>query len=284
MKPRIRIRPNPQFEKIARVLRKYGLATVCEEALCPNISECWSKGHVTFMILGDTCTRGCRFCSIKKGKPKPPDPEEPIKISMAVRELQLKYVVLTSVTRDDLPDGGAFHFAKTIRLIKTMYPEAIVEALTPDFQGRKECIEQVVLSGLDVFAHNIETVRRLTPKIRDPRAGYEQSLRVLKYAKEINPYIVTKSSILVGFGESLEEIYETLEDLRQVDVDMVVISQYLRPTPKQVPVAKIYSLKEFKKIEEYAYSIGFKYVHAHPLARTSQNAYEAYKAVVTKRG
>ncbi len=283
MKPRIRIKPTPSMGIIASTLRKHGLHTVCEEALCPNLSECWGEGHTTFMILGDICTRGCRFCSVKRGKPSSPDPSEPYRIALAVKDLGLKYVVLTSVTRDDLPDGGASHYAKTIRLIKKLSPGTIVEALTPDFNGVKNNIRIVIDSGLDVFAHNIETVERLTPLIRDPRAGYRQSLSVLSYAKELNPSIITKSSILVGLGEEKEEIIQALRDLREVGVDTVVISQYLRPTPRQVPVRKIYTMKEFMELERIAYELGFSYVHSHPLARTSYKAYEAYKTVIARR-
>ena len=277
-KLKIRVRPSPEAARVARVLRKYGLHTVCEEALCPNILECWGSGTATFMILGDTCTRGCRFCSVKKGRPEPPDPSEPARIAMAVRELGLRYVTLTSVTRDDLPDGGAGHYARTIRLLKRQVPGVIVEALTPDFQGREELVASVVSAGLDVFAHNIETVRRLTPKIRDPRAGYDQSLRVLRAAKKADPGVITKSSILVGLGETLDEVYEAIRDLSGVGVDILVVSQYLRPTPRQVPVKRIYRMEEFEAIKRYALREGFKYVLAHPLARTSYRAYEAYLA------
>jgi len=277
-KLKIRVRPSPEAARVAGVLRKYGLHTVCEEALCPNILECWGSGTATFMILGDTCTRGCRFCSVKKGRPEPPDPSEPARIAMAVRELGLRYVTLTSVTRDDLPDGGAGHYARTIRLLKRQVPGVIVEALTPDFQGREELVASVVSAGLDVFAHNIETVRRLTPKIRDPRAGYDQSLRVLRAAKKADPGVITKSSILVGLGETLDEVYEAIRDLSGVGVDILVVSQYLRPTPRQVPVKRIYRMEEFEAIKRYALREGFKYVLAHPLARTSYRAYEAYLA------
>ncbi len=277
-KLKIRVRPSPEAARVASVLRKYGLYTVCEEALCPNILECWGSGTATFMILGDTCTRGCRFCSVKRGRPEPPDPSEPARIAMAVRELGLRYVTLTSVTRDDLPDGGAGHYALTISLLKRQVPGVIVEALTPDFEGREDLIAKVVSAGLDVFAHNIETVRRLTPKIRDPRAGYDQSLRVLRAAKKADPNVITKSSILVGLGETLDEVYEAIRDLSSVGVDILVVSQYLRPTPRQVPVSRIYRMDEFEAIKRYALEQGFKYVLAHPLARTSYRAYEAYLA------
>ncbi len=280
-KPRVRLRPGGLFVKVSRVIRKYGLATVCESSLCPNIGECWGSGTATFMILGDTCTRGCRFCYVKRGKPAPPDPLEPVKVAMAAKELGLRYVVITSVTRDDLPDGGARHFARTVREVKRLLPQARVEVLTPDFQGRDELVAEVVGASPDVFAHNIETVRRLTPVVRDPRAGYEQSLRVLRAAKEHGPSgLLTKSSILLGLGEKWEEILEAMDDLASAGVDILVLSQYLRPSPAQLPVARIYRLEEFEALEREAYSRGFRAVIAHPLARTSFRAEWAYRRAV----
>ena len=280
-KPRVRLRPGGLFAKVSHVIRKYGLATVCESSLCPNIGECWGSGTATFMILGDTCTRGCRFCYVKRGKPAPPDPLEPVKVAMAAKELGLRYVVITSVTRDDLPDGGARHFARTVREVKRLLPQARVEVLTPDFQGRDELVAEVVSASPDVFAHNIETVRRLTPVVRDPRAGYEQSLRVLRAAKEHGPRgLLTKSSILLGLGEEWEEILEAMDDLASAEVDILVLSQYLRPSPAQLPVAKIYKMEEFEALEREAYSRGFRAVVAHPLARTSFRAEWAYRRAV----
>ena len=275
VKPRIRIRITPAVRRVHRVVRRYGLHTVCEEALCPNISECWGRGEATFMILGDTCTRGCRFCAVKRGWPGGAvDWGEPLRVASAVRELGLRYVTLTSVTRDDLPDGGAEVFASTVRFIKRLSPGTIVEVLTPDFGGREELVRMVVEAGVDVYAHNIETVRRLTPRVRDPRAGYEKSLAVLRAAKRFGA--VTKSSILLGLGETVEEVLEAMRDLRDAGVDILVLSQYLRPTPKQVPVARLYTMEEFRGLEREAYEMGFKHVLAHPLARTSYKAYEAY--------
>lgn len=280
-KPRVRLRPGGLFAKVSHIIRKYGLATVCESSLCPNIGECWGSGTATFMILGDTCTRGCRFCYVKRGKPAPPDPLEPVKVAMAAKELGLRYVVITSVTRDDLPDGGARHFARTVREVKRLLPQARVEVLTPDFQGRDELVAEVVSASPDVFAHNIETVRRLTPVVRDPRAGYEQSLRVLRAAKEHGPRgLLTKSSILLGLGEEWEEILEAMDDLASAEVDILVLSQYLRPSPAQLPVAKIYRMEEFEALEREAYSRGFRAVVAHPLARTSFRAEWAYRRAV----
>jgi len=275
VKPRIRVRITPEVSRVARVVRKHGLHTVCEEALCPNLADCWGRGEATFMILGDECTRGCRFCAVRRSsRPPPPDPGEPYRVALAVRELGLRYVTLTSVTRDDLPDQGAGHFARTVRAVKTLSPGTIVEALTPDFWGRRDLVEQVVGAGLDVFAHNIETVRRLTPVIRDPRASYETSLETLAHAKDLGA--ITKSSILVGLGETLEEVLDAMRDLRSAGVDILVVSQYLRPTPRQVPVKKLYTMEELRLIEHEGYKMGFRYVYAHPLARTSHRAYEAY--------
>lgn len=278
-KTSIIINENENFKKIANIVSKKGIATVCEEALCPNIIECWGSGTATFMIMGNICTRGCRFCYVIKGKPSPLDEDEPRKIAEAVKEMNLDYVVITSVDRDDLPDGGANHFVKVIRAIKEMNPNIIVEVLTPDFRGDIEAVKKVVNAGVDVFAHNIETVRRLTPMVRDRRAGYDQSLKVLKYAGNV----IKKSSILLGFGETWDEIIETMHDLREVGVDILVLSQYMRPSHKQLEVKKYYTLDEFKKLENIAYSMGFLYVVSLPLARTSYKAKEAYLEVIKKR-
>jgi lipoic acid synthetase len=281
-KVRIRVSLNERYGVVAGLVSRLGIATVCEGALCPNIMECWGGGVATFMIMGDVCTRGCRFCYVSKGRPQPLDPMEPLKVAEAVRILGLDYVTITSVDRDDLPDGGARHFAETIRAVKMLNPGVKVEVLIPDFRGDEDAIRIVVEAGPDVLAHNIETVRRLTPMVRDWRAGYDQSLKVLRVAKELNPSLVTKSSILLGLGETFEEVVEAMEDLRGAGVDILVLSQYLRPSPKQLPVAKMYSLGEFKVLEEIAYKIGFSYVVAHPLARTSYKAKEAYMEAVRR--
>lgn len=280
---KVRLKPGEgaEIQRISKLLRSLGLHTVCEESLCPNILDCWRKGATTFLILGDICTRGCRFCYVKKGKPLPPDPSEPARIAEAVRRLGLRYVTITSVTRDDLPDGGASHYARVVKAVKGI-GGVKVEVLTPDFGGVREHVELVASSGVDVYAHNIEAVRRITPLVRDPRAGYEQSLNVLRYVKEYDECIVTKSSILLGLGEEKEEVVEAMRDLVSVGVDVLVLSQYLRPSPKQVKVARHYSLGEFKEFEMRAYSLGFKYVLAHPLARTSYRAEEVYEAVRRK--
>ncbi len=279
-KARIRVRLTPGFSRVKGTLLKHGLVTVCEEALCPNIGECWGSGTATFMLLGDVCTRGCRFCYVRKGRPAPLDPSEPLRVARAARELGLRYVTLTSVTRDDLPDGGASHFAATVRALKREIPGVVVEALIPDFRGSPEALRVVVESGVDVLAHNIETVRRLTSLVRDSRASYERSLWVLREAKRLRPGLVTKSSILVGLGETFEEVVVAMRDLRDAGVDILVISQYLRPSKRQAPVARYYSMEEFKRLEREGYRLGFAYVLAHPMARTSYKAWEAYQAAV----
>ncbi len=254
------------------------MATVCEEALCPNIGECWGSGTATFMVLGNICTRGCRFCYVLKGRPDPPDPEEPLRVALAVKEMGLDYVTITSVDRDDLPDGGASHIAETIRMVRRLNPGVKIEVLIPDFQGSRRDLYTVLEAGPDVLAHNIETVRRLTPLVRDRRAGYDQSLDILRWSKEEG--FITKSSILLGFGEEWGEIVEAMEDLASIGLDILVLSQYMRPSRKQLPVEKYYTLEEFKELEEIAYSLGIKAVVAHPMARTSYKAKEAYRKAI----
>ena len=274
MKVRLRIRQDREFRRVASIVKNLGLPTVCEDALCPNIMECWASGTATFMILGDICTRGCRFCYVMKGRPSPPDPEEPWRVAEAVKELGLDYVTITSVDRDDLPDGGASHFAKTIKAVRSVNPTVKIEVLIPDFQGDIKALETVLDSGPDVLAHNVETVERLTPLVRDRRASYRQSLKILEYSKERG--FITKSSLLLGFGETWDEIIKTVEDLAAIDLDILVFSQYMRPSRKHIPVHKYYSLDEFKELEREAYRIGIKAVVSHPLARTSYKAKETY--------
>jgi len=284
-KARIRLSTGPGTQRVARILEGLGVHTVCEEALCPNIGECWGEGTATFMILGDTCTRGCRFCYVKRSpSPPPPDPTEPLRVAQAARALGLRYVTITSVDRDDLPDQGAGHYARVVREVKRRVPGAIVEVLTPDFQGDPGLVRLVASSGVDVYAHNIETVERLTPTVRDPRAGYRQSLRVLEEARRAVPCVLTKSSILLGLGEEKREVVEAMRDLRAVGVDILVLSQYLRPSPRQLPVARVYKQWEFEELAARARELGFLAVHAHPLARTSHRAYRLYQEAVGKRG
>ncbi len=281
-KVRLRVSLNQRYLELSKLVSSLGIATVCESALCPNIFECWGSGVATFMIMGDTCTRGCRFCYVKKGVPQPIDPLEPYRVAEAVKRLGLDYVTITSVDRDDLQDGGAEYFARTIRAVKDLNPGVRVEVLIPDFRGDLDALKRVIDAGPDVLAHNIETVRRLTPLARDWRAGYDQSLRVLRQAKIYNPRLITKSSILLGLGETWDEVIEAMRDLRDAGVDILVLSQYMRPSPKQLPVARVYKIEEFKELEEIAYKLGFSYVVAHPLARTSYRAREAYLEVVKR--
>ena len=234
---RVKLPGGENYGKIMAIRRTHNLHTVCEEAHCPNIAECWGGGTATFMLMGDTCTRGCRFCMVKSGNPHGQlDLLEPLKIAKAVADIGLRYVVITSVDRDDLPDGGAGHFASTIKAIKHDDPNVITEVLIPDFQGNLDDVKKVVDSGAEVVAHNIETTEKLTPKVRDPRATYRQSLRVLKGIKDININIHSKSSIMLGLGETEEDLIKTMRDLREVQVDFLTLGQYLRPSKGHIPV------------------------------------------------
>lgn len=275
----------PQGEKYREVketLSGLKLHTVCEEAQCPNIGECWNGGGdgiatATIMLLGDTCTRGCRFCAVKTSRnPAPPDPLEPLRTAQAVASWGMDYIVLTSVDRDDLPDGGSGHFAETVGALKILKPAIMVECLTSDFRGDLKAVETLVNSGLDVFAHNIETVKRLQRIVRDPRAGYEQSLSVLKHAKLSKEGMVTKTSIMLGLGETDSEIKEAMSDLRAIDVDILTFGQYLQPTPLHLTVKEFVTPQKFEFWKNYGESIGFRYVASGPLVRSSYRAGELY--------
>ncbi|MFL5813809.1 MAG: lipoyl synthase [Bdellovibrionia bacterium] len=287
----LRIRPpaGESYTQIKGLLRERGLHTVCEEAHCPNVAECWSSGTATFMLGSDTCTRACRFCAIKTSRTPPPlDPEEPYHIAESVAALGLHYVVLTSVDRDDLKDGGAGHFAATIREIKRLDPSIIVEALVPDFRGDLEAIQMIVDSKLDVYAHNIETVERLQYRVRDPRAAYVQSLTTLRlaknYAKSIGHELFTKSAVMLGLGEEETELDEAFTDLRTYDVDVLTLGQYLRPSLQHLPVEKYYSPEEFTRLGKQAESHGFLYVASGPMVRSSYRAGEFFiQGVIEKR-
>lgn len=269
------------YHKLRSTVRELGLATVCEEARCPNIGDCWGGGEgqtatATIMIMGDTCTRGCRFCSVKTSRAPPPlDPQEPEKVSSAIAKWGLDYVVLTSVDRDDLPDQGSDHFRQVVQKLKEKKPDLLVEALSPDFQGNEELISAVATSGLDVFAHNMETVERLTPKVRDHRANYQQSLAVLKYAKSVGNCL-TKTSLMLGLGETDQEILRTLHDLRAVDVDVVTFGQYLQPTKHHLAVKEYITPEKFEEWQTTAEGLGFKYVASGPLVRSSYKAGEFF--------
>jgi lipoic acid synthetase len=265
-----------EFAAVRGIVREHRLSTVCEEAKCPNIGECWNAGTATIMLMGAVCTRACRFCAVDTGNPRGwLDAEEPDNVARSVELMGLKYVVLTSVNRDDLPDGGAAHYAAAIRAIKRRRPETAVEALTPDFQGVPGDVETVLNSGLDVFAQNVETVRRLTHPVRDPRAGYEQTLAVLRHAKAHRPEVLTKSSVMLGLGETEAEIRETLADLRAVAVDIVTLGQYLRPTPNHLDIARFVTPEEFQRYREWALALGFLECVSGPLVRSSYRAEQA---------
>lgn len=267
---------NKNYELIKSKVSHLQLSTVCEEAKCPNLSECWSRGTATFMVMGDTCTRACQFCSVNTGNPKGwLDKDEPKKIAETVKLMGIKYVVLTCVTRDDLPDGGAAHFAETVRELKHIDQSIEVEVLTSDFNGNKEAIRTIVESPIKVFAQNIETVRRLTHPIRDPRAGYEKTLKVLAHGKEINPNLLTKSSIILGIGETDDEIFQTFEDLKKHNVDIVTLGQYLRPTLNHHPIDRWVTPEKFEEYRVKGLKYGFLEVVSGPMVRSSYRAERA---------
>ncbi|MBZ0157221.1 MAG: lipoyl synthase [Alphaproteobacteria bacterium] len=258
------------------LLRTHRLSTVCEEARCPNQGACFAKPTATFMILGDRCTRDCAFCSVSSGAPSAVDPHEPERVAEAAAELGLRYVVVTSVTRDDLPDGGAAQFASTIRAIRRRLPDARVEVLIPDFKGDREALRVVLAAEPDVFNHNMETVKRLYPLVR-PQADYARSLGVLRDAKELAPSLRTKSGLMLGFGETVEELKELFGDLRSAGCTMLTIGQYLRPTKKNLPVVEYIKPEIFEELKELALVSGFDFVASGPLVRSSMNAEEMYK-------
>jgi len=278
------------FSKLKDNLRGLNLHTVCEEARCPNISECWGGGPdatatATIMLMGDTCTRGCRFCSVKTSKAPPPlDPSEPVNTATAIAAWGLDYVVLTSVDRDDLPDQGSNHFAQTVIELKKRKPSLLVECLTPDFRGDVEAVERVVLSGLDVFAHNIETVKELTWLVRDPRAKYQQSINVLRQAKCARPDVVTKTSIMLGLGETDAQVRQTMEDLRDANVDCLTLGQYMQPSKRHLKVAEYVTPEKFKQWEILGKEMGFLYTASGPLVRSSYKAGEFFiKNIIKKK-
>ena len=255
------------------IVKQNRLSTVCEESMCPNIGECWNAGTATIMVMGSVCTRACRFCAVDTGNPKGwLDAEEPYNAGQAVKLMGLKYVVITSVDRDDLPDGGAAHYAACVREIKKQNPETAVEALTPDFNGVCEHVEIVVDSGLEVFAQNVETVRRLTHPVRDPRAGYMQTIDVLRYAKQYRPEVLTKTSLMLGLGERDREILQTMDDLRAANVDILTLGQYLRPTPNHLAVERYVTPAEFETYRQEGLEKGFLEVVAGPMVRSSYRA------------
>ena len=273
---RVKAEFNPNFHKIKSQVNEKKLNTVCEEAHCPNISECWSAGTATFMLMGSVCTRACKFCSVDTGNPKGwLDLDEPMNTAKAVQVMGLKYVVLTSVNRDDLEDGGAEHFAQTVKLIKELNPGTAVEALTPDFKGLSSSIHTLVNCGLEVFAQNIETVERLTHPVRDIRAGYKQTLDVLAESKRINSKVLTKTSLILGLGETDQEIEETMDDLIKNKVDILTLGQYLRPTLNHLPIERWVTPEEFETYREIGLKKGFLEVVSGPMVRSSYRAERA---------
>ena len=263
---------SPNYLRLKRILREKNLHTVCEEARCPNIGECWGNKTATFLILGDTCTRGCRFCAIDKGKPLALDPEEPRNVALVIKDLGLDHIVVTSVNRDDLPDGGSSHFAKTVFWIKRLSPGIRVELLIPDFDGNLAAVKTVVDSGIEILNHNIETVPRLYGKVR-PGHSYECSLNVLKSAKGMRPDVLTKSGFMLGVGESYEEVVRTLQDLRHNKVDIVTLGQYLQPSNRQLKVERYVTPDEFIEFKSAAEKLGFRHVESGPLVRSSYHAW-----------
>jgi lipoic acid synthetase len=269
----VRLPTGAKYEEIRDIVRTHKLSTVCAESKCPNIAECWGRGTATLMLMGSVCTRACKFCAVSTGNPHGwLDPQEPASVADAVALMNLKYVVLTSVDRDDLPDGGAAHYAACIRAIHGRMPQTAVEALTPDFAGRHEQVATVIDAGLATYAQNIETVERLTHPVRDARAGYRQTLDVLKFAKRHAPQTIVKTSLMLGLGETDAEIDRTLDDIRAADVDVVTMGQYMRPTKNHLPVARFVTPEQFQQYREMALTKGFLEVVAGALVRSSYRA------------
>jgi lipoyl synthase len=266
---KVRAPGGDSYTRIKNLMRSKSLHTVCEEAHCPNIGECWNSGTATFMILGDICIRGCRFCAVTTGKPLPRDPNEPLSVAESVKQMGLKHVVITSVTRDDLPDGGAVHWAEAIEATRFFNPEVTIEVLIPDFQGDELLLKLVLKSNPDILNHNIETVPRMYPIVR-PKADYKRSLKILQISK--NSGFLTKTGIMVGVGETKEEVFKTMKDLRKIDVNILTIGQYLQPSSKHLPVARFVHPDEFKEYHDFGLKIGFDAVESAPLVRSSYHA------------
>ena len=280
---KVRMPHGREYERVRDIVRKTGLATVCEEARCPNIAECWGGGTATVMLMGEVCTRACRFCHVKVGAPPPLDPEEPEHLARAVKAMSLEYIVVTSVNRDDRPDGGASHFAHAITALRRESPRTIVEVLIPDFKGVEQDLETVARARPHVVAHNIETVERLTPTVRDRRAHYRQSLRVLEYLKGRPERLYTKSSIMVGLGETDEELLQTCRDLRSVGVDVLTLGQYLQPSQYHLRVERFVHPDKFEELKQRAMEMGFLYVASGPLVRSSYRAAEFFMKGLMER-
>ena len=273
-----RIPSGKAYARVKRTVREHKLATVCEESMCPNIGECWSAGTATLMLMGSVCTRACRFCAVDTGNPGGwLDPEEPLHAAVSVEIMGLNYVVITSVDRDDLDDGGAGHYAACVEAIKRRCPQTTVEALTPDFAGKQSSVRTVLDTGVDVFAQNLETVRRLTHPVRDARAGYDQTLGLLAHAKQYRPRVLTKTSVMLGLGETDDEILDTLDDMIHNNVDIVTFGQYLRPTVNHLPVRRYVTPEEFARYRQWGLDRGFLEVVAGPLVRSSYRAERVFE-------
>ena len=281
---KVRAPAGPRYIELKNLMRGNALHTVCEEAHCPNIGECWGHGTATFMILGDVCTRACRYCAVTSGKPTTLDLGEPKRVAETVRTMRLKHAVVTSVDRDDLPDQGASLFAATIRKIHELNPNCAVEVLTPDFQGSEDALRIVMDARPEIFNHNIETVERVFPRVRPGRSRYRISLDVLEKAKGMNPDGLTKSGLMVGLGEEPEEVVATMRDLRDVGVDIVTIGQYLRPSAKHVALARYYHPDEFAQLKEAGLAMGFSHVESGPLVRSSYHAHEQSETLLGRKG
>lgn len=278
---RVRANQNDAYWRIKKLMRGQTLHTVCEEAMCPNIGECWGRGTATFLLLGDICTRSCRFCNIKTGRPLPIDENEPLRVAESVHRMNLRHAVLTSVDRDDQPDGGAHIFANTIREIRCLQPGCTIEVLIPDFRGDRDALALVMDAHPEILNHNVETVPRLYRRAR-PQAKYPQSLEVLRRAKEMDPHALTKTGLMVGLGERWDELLQVMDDLRALDVDILTIGQYLQPSKNHLPIERYYSPDEFEKLAEEGYARGFKWVESGPLVRSSYHA-DGQAQLVTKR-
>jgi lipoic acid synthetase len=279
---RVKAPNSEEYSRTKELMRELSLNTVCEEAACPNIGECWSQRHATMMILGSVCTRACAFCNVATGKPDLVDSNEPEHVAEAVSKLGLSHIVITSVDRDDLEDGGAAHFADVIRNIRVTAPETTIEILTPDFFRKEGALEVVVEARPDVFNHNLETVPRLYPSVR-PGARYFHSLNLLRQVKELDPTIFTKSGVMVGLGEGLEEVVQVMDDMRSADIDFLTIGQYLQPTPKHHPIDRFVTPHEFDDLKSHAVAKGFLLVSATPLTRSSYHADEDFEKLAAER-
>jgi lipoyl synthase len=281
---KIKIPSGENYLKIKNHKDQLHLNTVCQEANCPNMGDCWTSGTASFMLMGDTCTRACRFCAVNTSRsPAPLDPDEPQKLTATLKDLNLQYIVLTTVDRDDLPDQGAEHIAKCVRKILESLPDLLIEVLIPDFQGKTELLDIVAKSGAVVISHNLECPRNLTPLVRDKRASYEQSLQVLDYIKKTYPHIYTKSSLMLGLGETVQEVTESMKDLRDINTDFLTLGQYLQPTKNKLPVKEYIHPDQFDRYHEEGLLLGFDYVASGPLVRSSYQAAEHYLKTKLKK-